>query len=294
MKSLPNLLWLRSFESASRLGSFTAAGTDLGLTQAAVSSHISALEAQLGHVLFKRTTRRMELTESGRAYLPSVRKALQDLTRSTESLFGKPSAGSVTLRAPISAAVLVVAPALSRFQKENPNLSIRLLSSIWADTVMDSGIDIEMRLGTGNWPDCEAEQLGPEFVVPVCHPELAPAITAPEDLLDHDSIQILGFDGHWPQLFEATQVAGPGRTGMVTVDTSLAAVEWAAARGGVALILERAARRLAATGRLAIPLEVRIPLGQSHYLIHRNETQIRSSAVERVENWLRSLFADQD
>ena len=65
MSALPNLVWLRSFEAVSRLGGFTAAGAELGLTQAAVSTHISALESQLGHQLFERTTRKLELTESG-------------------------------------------------------------------------------------------------------------------------------------------------------------------------------------------------------------------------------------
>ncbi|MCV0427982.1 MAG: LysR family transcriptional regulator [Roseibium sp.] len=293
MASLPNLLWLRSFEAASRLGSFTAAGAELGLTQAAVSNHISALETQLGHVLFERTTRKVELTESGRAYLQPVRKALQDLAISTEGLFGNLSSGTVTVRAPISEAVLIIAPALAEFQQENPDIKIRLLSAIWADTVLETGIDIEIRLGTGNWSGGQAEPLGTEYIVPVCHPDLAGKLCSAADLTEHPLIHILGFDDHWSRFFEAQDLAAPDKANTATVDTSLAAVELAAARGGVTLLLERVATQLAATGRLAIPLETKIPSGQSHYLIHRDKAPRLSPAARLTENWLRSLFSGE-
>ncbi|CTQ51493.1 Gcv operon activator [Roseibium album] len=290
MQSLPNLHWLRSFEATSRLGSFTAAGTDLGLTQAAVSNHISALESQLGHLLFERTTRKVELTETGRAYLPPVRKALQELAVSTEGLFGKPTSGTVTIRAPISEAVLIIGPALPRLQADHPELRIRLLSAIWADTVLDSGIDIEVRLGTGNWPGCYAEPLGSDFVVPVCHPDHVGSIATTSDLAKQRFVQILGFEDHWPRFFESTGLRQSDMPASVTVDTSLAAVEWAAAQGGVALVLERIALQLQASGRLAIPVEAKIPSGQSHYLIHQENKPTLNTSAKHVENWLRVLF----
>lgn len=291
MASLPNLLWLRSFEAVSRLGGFTAAGAELGLTQAAVSTHISSLETQLGHQLFERTTRKLELTASGQAYLPAVRKALQELAVSTDSLFGNRSAGSVTIRAPISEAVLIIAPALTEFQKVNPTLDIRLLSAIWADTALDTGTDIEIRLGTGNWSGVHAEPLGPETIVPVCHPDLAGKLKQPADLMDLPRIHILGFDDHWPSYFDALGLPQPSTRTSVTVDTSLAAVELAAAGGGVALLLGKVAARLAATGRLTPPLFPGLPSMRTHYLLNRDNASPRKPAVQRVETWLRDLFA---
>lgn len=290
MLSLPNLIWLRSFEAASRLGSFTAAGNELGLTQAAVSTHISALETQLGHQLLERTTRKVALTASGKAYLPSVRKALQELATSTEGLFGSRSSGTVTIRAPISEATLIIAPALVAFRRQHPELDIRLLSAIWADTALETGIDIEIRLGTGNWPGVSAESLGMESIVPVCHPDLARRIANPSDLKDQPRIHILGFDDHWPRYLEACDLKAPGKTGGITVDTSLAAVEHAAAGGGIALLLGKVARRLQASGRLAIPLDVSIPSVRSHYLLHREGSGPSNAATQTVESWLRGLF----
>lgn len=292
MNTLPNLVWLRSFEAASRFGSFTAAGNELGLTQAAVSNHISALENQLGHQLFERTTRKVDLTASGRAYLPAVRKALQDLAVSTEGLFGNRTSGSVTIRAPISESVLIIAPALAEFQKDHPGLNVRLLSAIWADTVLETGIDIEIRLGTGNWPGVHAEPLGTEHVVPVCHPGLARKLKQPSDLIGTARIHTLGFDDHWARYFEALEIDAVPEAAAITVDTSLAAVEWATAEGGVALLLERVALRLTSSGRLTIPFKARIPSFQAHYLLHRESMGPQQPAARTVETWLRGLFTN--
>ena len=291
MKPLPNLLWLKSFEAASRNGSFTAAGRELGLTQAAISTHISALETQLGHTLLARSTRKVELTESGRAYLGPVRKALQELAASTEALFGGPASGTVTIRAPISASVHIIAPALPQFQIDHPDLDIRLLSAIWANTVLDKSVDIEIRLGRGDWPGCHSEPLGPDHVVPVCHPDVARTIRSPGDVLNLPLIHILGFDDHWPQYCEKHGLDITAINSGMTVDTSLAAVEWVVAGGGCALLLERVARRLQDMGRLTIPLSSRLPLGQTHYLIHQDKTPTPNAAAQTTENWLRTLFA---
>ncbi|MGI9508363.1 MAG: LysR family transcriptional regulator, partial [Geminicoccaceae bacterium] len=57
-----NLNWLRTFEAAARLSGFAAASRELGLTQAAVSQQIKALETKLGHDLFIRRPKSLQLT----------------------------------------------------------------------------------------------------------------------------------------------------------------------------------------------------------------------------------------
>ncbi|GAA0773198.1 LysR family transcriptional regulator [Roseibium denhamense] len=292
MSHLPNLLWLRSFEAVSRLGSFTAAGDELGLTQAAVSTHIRALETQLGHELLARSTRKLDLTESGRAYLPAVRKALQELNQSTQALFGKRLSGSVTIRAPISSAAMIIAPALPAFQEANPHLTVRLLSAIWADTALDTDTQIEVRLGNGDWPGCVAERLGTSHAVAVCHPDLLPETPSVDDLLSKPLIHILGFENHWMRFCEAAARPLPEDAHKITVDTSLAAIEYAAAKGGTALILDKVANRLQADNRLTVPVALKIPMDQSHYLVRRDKAPAPSAAATLTEAWIRQLFAD--
>lgn len=83
-----SLEWVRAFEASARTGSFTAAATELLITQAAVSQGISQLETQLGRVLFLRRARGITLTVEGEAWLPFVSAALRSLAESYEEIFG--------------------------------------------------------------------------------------------------------------------------------------------------------------------------------------------------------------
>jgi len=65
-----SLLALRAFEASGRFLSFTRAAELLGVTQSAISRHIKQLEAVLGHSLFRRGTRALELTPAGATLLP--------------------------------------------------------------------------------------------------------------------------------------------------------------------------------------------------------------------------------
>lgn len=290
MSRLPNLLWLKSFETTARQGGFTAAAKELGLTQAAVSTHIRSLESQLGHSLFDRSTRKVALTEIGKAYLPSVRKALEDLALSTEGLFGGQNRESVIIRAPISTAVLVLAPELPRFQTKHPAIDIRLLSSIWAETALETHIDVDIRQGDGRWRDGPASPLAQDHVVPICAPCMAERIDTPEALRAVPLIQILGYEDHWLRYFEQLGAVRPDTPPVITVDTTLAAVELSSTGGGVALVLERAARRLEASGRIAIPLPHRIPMVQTLFLVENSPARRPRAAVETVRDWIKTVL----
>src|SRR5689334_17435096 len=112
---LPPLDWLRVFEACARRENFTAAGADLGITQATVSQQIRLLEERLGVRLFVRLRRGVALTTEGAAYLPHVQSALLSLSRSTAELFGGRGQRAIALRSPISFAALWLAPRLASF-----------------------------------------------------------------------------------------------------------------------------------------------------------------------------------
>jgi len=80
-------------------------------------------------VLFTRHARRIELTDHGRAYTPSVRQAFDELAVSTAGLFGfvRPSR-RLTARVPVSYAVAFVAPRLHDFKATHPDIELRLVS----------------------------------------------------------------------------------------------------------------------------------------------------------------------
>lgn len=76
---LPPLGAVRVFEAAARLGSFTKAADELGMTQSAASHQIKLLEERAGTPLFVRKTRQIELTEAGARLAPEASSAFATL-----------------------------------------------------------------------------------------------------------------------------------------------------------------------------------------------------------------------
>ncbi len=85
-QSMPPLNALVVFDSAARLGSFSRAGLELGLTQSAVSRQIGKLEAFIGSKLFNRLPVGVQLTAIGESYASEVSRLLGDLSAVTDGL----------------------------------------------------------------------------------------------------------------------------------------------------------------------------------------------------------------
>ncbi|QFT01676.1 Glycine cleavage system transcriptional activator (plasmid) [Labrenzia sp. THAF191b] len=167
---LPPLEWIRAFEAAARLGSFTAAAGDVGLTQAAVSQRIGQLEKQLGIPLFHRQARAISLTVEGEAWLPHVRLALEGLRDSTEAVFGT-GHRRLTLSASQTIIDLWLLPRLGRLQTlTKAEISIQSMVIGTHDAPQDDVIRI--RYGTGDWPHTYRARLYAEEISPVAAPSL--------------------------------------------------------------------------------------------------------------------------
>ncbi|MBV9701873.1 MAG: LysR family transcriptional regulator, partial [Methylobacteriaceae bacterium] len=79
-REMPSVTALVTFEAAARLRNFTRAAAELGVTQAAVSRQIRALEADLGGPLFRRLHRRVELTDNGAALATTLTRCLGQMS----------------------------------------------------------------------------------------------------------------------------------------------------------------------------------------------------------------------
>lgn len=287
---LPNLNWLRSFECAARLRSFTAAAEELHLTQAAISHHVRSLESMLGFRLFLRRSRRLDLTDMGKAYIPSVRKAIEDLAFSTQGLFGPAGRESITVRAPITMAVLWLAPRLKQFRDAHPGITVRLVSEIWADSMADQDVDIDIRLGTGLWPGYRSKRLADETIVPICAPDMIERFRSVADLMQGEMIHILGFEDHWARCLKSAGLQyDPDQIGF-SVDTTLAAVECVAAGGGIALVMKRFAEDLVLAGRVAIPVADEFPMEEAHHILQGLPGGPMSQAADQFQTWLWTAY----
>ncbi|MEY3959418.1 MAG: hypothetical protein RIR14_71, partial [Pseudomonadota bacterium] len=120
MKNLPPLNYIRSFEASARHLSFTRAAEELGMTQAAVSGHVRALEQYIGRPLFHRAPRSLSLTEVAASYLPTLRQALAQIDVATGQILTVAHRQEVTLACPASLATNWLPPRLRAFGAAHP------------------------------------------------------------------------------------------------------------------------------------------------------------------------------
>ena len=290
---LPNLVWLRTFEASARLLNFTQAGTELGLTQTAVSLHIKSLETALGCQLFQRKPRHLELTGMGQAYVHSVRKALADINLSTTSLFGYVARQTITVRAPISTVALWLAPLLPDFAIEHPEINIRLISVIWADSALDEDVDVDLRLGYGDWPGIQVEKISEEYIVPIASSHNATKVKSPASLLKAPLIHILGHEDNWTRYFSAHELKMDSSQIRYSVDTTIAAFSLVSSGGGYATVLSRFAEMAIQSNPTINVVGKPIAFPQSHYITNSIGSGPTRPEVEIFKAWLKSRFEEK-
>jgi LysR family transcriptional regulator, glycine cleavage system transcriptional activator len=286
---LPTLTWLRAFEAAARTSSFTAAAAELNLTSGAISYQIRALEAHLGFALFERRPRGVKLTPMGVAYLPPVRKAFEELADSTVGLFGGSERVQIAVHAPVSLAALWLAPKLPAFSIANPAIDVRLSSVIWDNPVPDEATDLEIRYGSGHWHGYRSELLLNQSILPVCSPSLLRAAQMNGDLatlLPRHLIHIMGHENHWLKVRQGLELANDPAIAGTSVDTTIAALELAAAGAGVALAHAIFLGAYFATGRLVNALPQEFADDNSYFVITPERPQRIRREVQLFCDWL--------
>ncbi len=122
---------LRLFIILSRHRSLARAAVELGLGQATVSERLKALEAEVGTPLFERQGRGVALTPAGEAFGPYAERALEVLRQGNESAqaAGEGRGGQVTVAVTVTSGAYLFAPALVAFQREHPNVQVRVRSA---------------------------------------------------------------------------------------------------------------------------------------------------------------------
>ena len=210
----------------------------------------------------------------GVAYLPPVRKAFEELADSTVGLFGGLERVQITVHAPVSLAALWLAPKLPAFSLANPSIDVRLSSVIWDNAVLDEATDLEIRYGSGHWHGYRSERLLNQSIAAVCSPAMLRSLRSSSDFpaaLTRHVIRIMGYENHWlkvRQVLALTQAAASiDSSAGNTVDTTIAALELAAAGAGVALAHPLFLHAYFATGRLVSALAQEFEDDNSYFVI---------------------------
>ena len=117
---------LRAFHAVAQSGSFSAAGLELGYAQSVVSHHVAALEREFGLTLVDRATRPVRLTHAGERLLHHAEPLLGHVTAAEDELraIAGLQRGTLRIGAFLSASNSFLPAALSRFEKEHPEVEV--------------------------------------------------------------------------------------------------------------------------------------------------------------------------
>jgi DNA-binding transcriptional LysR family regulator len=157
--TLPNIAaFCRSYETES----FTRAAELLGLTPQAVSRAVTRLETSLGVTLFRRTTRRISVTDAGRSYYAVCQRALSLLVEGERelSLQRRAPSGVVRLSVPTTYGHHRLLPALARFAERYPGVEVDLHVSNHNVNFVRDAYDIAIRMGKIDDASFIARKLG--------------------------------------------------------------------------------------------------------------------------------------
>ena len=105
-----------------------------------------------------------------------MRDAFERLSDGTNEVFGNRRSKVLTLRAAVGFAVNWLAPKLPDFYARFPDISLRVVSSVWNEEIGGKEYDLDIRYGTGKWSGMRADRLTRDTIMPVCSPTmLAPS-----------------------------------------------------------------------------------------------------------------------
>ncbi|MCB5412000.1 LysR family transcriptional regulator [Pseudogemmobacter faecipullorum] len=259
-RDLPPLDWIRVFETAARHLNFSAAASELGLTQAAVSQTIRKLELRIGAQLFNRHPRGVSLSTQGEAWLPPVQLALRQLGRSTADLFAAPRR-KVVIAAPASMTGLWLIPRLARISQALPQLQIQCETIHQLSDAARIDADFELRYGAGLWPGRAAVPVFREALLPMAAPELMTPGRAWRDL---PLIATSGPRPGWQEWVAARGGAAP--LPRLRFDTFMQSLQAALAGAGVLLGSLPLAAAALEEGRLVLLADQPLGTGEGYWI----------------------------
>ncbi|MER9247172.1 LysR family transcriptional regulator [Mesorhizobium sp. M0590] len=286
---MKDLLW---FVAVARERSFTKAAAKLGTSQSTLSSTIKELEARLGVRLLTRTTRSVAPTEAGERLFQSLVPRFEEIEADLASLVAfrdKPS-GTVRITLSDHALQTTVWPKLQPLLSDYPDVCVELYSDNGMKNIVEERFDAGVRLGESIDRDMIAVRIGPDWrLVAVASPEYFsrhPVPTAPQDLVDHDCINMrqATFGGLY-----AWEFARDGRDlrvrveGQLTFNSSIPMIEAAISGFGIAYVPENLVSHHIAKGYLRLVLDDWSPPFAGYHLYYPSRRQLSPAMAVIIE-----------
>ena len=291
MRRLPPLAAVRVFEAAARHENFTLAANELGMTQAAVSYQVKALEDRVGAPLFLREKGRARLTPLGQRLLPSLTQAF-DTIEAAFAITRQEDEGTLTITTTYTFANTWLAWTLGSFQMQHSDLAVRLETSNGIADLRGGEADLAIRAGDGRWEGLHCQLLLQSDFTPMCSPECLQHVERelgrslrPSDLPD---LTLIGAQDEWWTIwFNEAGVAfdTSRKRGGIRLDNQ--ANEGHAAMGGqgFALLTPFLWRGDLSSGRLVQPFAQTSTAGYAYWLVTPPE-RLNAPKIKRFREWL--------
>ena len=314
-KRSPPMNALRGFEAAARHSSFTLAADELGVTQSAISYQIRELEAYVGVSLFKRLTRRVELTNDGEMLARLISDFFENLEQHAIGCRAAAARQTLTITTLPTIASFWLMPRLHLFSQDHPNVQTQIISGLNTPDLLAHDIDVAIRVGrlpgrhydprqpriemevVASWSGVHADELFPDVLVPVCSPTLLEGRDQVEmaDLLRLPLIHTSTRRFAWQDWLQAHGFKAPVPEAHLSFGHFFMSLE-AARRGlGVAIVPQITLESRAEQGDLINPLgeqadQFLLPsAGEYYFLVH--ERRLQDPLVVAFRSWLLSAAA---
>ena len=254
----------KAFQAAAQTGSFSRAAREMGLAASVVTKRVNQLEHRLGVSLFRRSTRKLTLTEAGTRYLDRSRLLIaefDDLIKGPVPVAGDIE-DSLRIKAPTSFTVLRLRPVFTAFQAEFRKIRLEIvLLDRTVDPILE-GFDISIG---AHWPQsfvgvaekalCPLPRLlcaSPDYLARRGAP------TTPRDLVHHDCLSFIPTGDAWSFVGPHGPITVPVRPRLTSNDGQMLAA--AAVNGaGIAIVSYYIANDLIRSGALT-PLLTNFPI----------------------------------
>ncbi|GEO84042.1 MULTISPECIES: LysR substrate-binding domain-containing protein [Alphaproteobacteria] len=285
---------LRVFEAVGRLGSFTKAGEELGMTQTAVSYQIKLLEENIGELLFLRRPRQIALTPIGERMLPKVTEAFATLREVIDT--ARQNADEILeIHSTPTFASHWLARHLGAFQLAHQNIAVRLLRGSRLTDFSRETADLAIRISQAPWPGLTCHPILRLSYSPMLSPKLAESIGGvkkPVDLLKLP--WITDDDGRWTRWFTQAGLDAADHTARTFDAGGALDLEAGAAMAGhgVAMLSPFYLQDELASGRLIQPFELSW-LDDSTYWLVYPENRRNLPKVRKFREWLEATLAPE-
>ncbi len=282
---------LRVFEAVATHLNFSAAAEALNVTPAAVSQQIKTLEAYVQVPLFRRSGRRVEITEEGIELLPAVRAGLDRLESAVHFIKQHGRSGPLQVTLLTSFLQIWLVPRIRSFRRKHPDIELRFHTSSELTDFSRTPIHVGIRFGQGNYPNLHSEKLLDDWIVPVGAPQLIKQHGMIERGSDLSRYPLLEGDEPPWRIWQKTGEEIAWQSRPPTIDDTVGLLVAAEEGLGFALARWTLVARSLQKGTLKLASREALPHGSAYYFVcPRNYLTLPK--VARFRDWLVAAARD--